>query len=545
MSTRADLTPGEVCTVDVARSAPLNITSIGDFFRGTPKVMTYNPSWDTRGPAPAYRLCDVNTTTNTGYPICELSSNIGAGVGFRQSDTSSDVCVATQCPQGFTLSNGICTTAGLLNVYKANRHAFAQERWGDWMVIPNFHLGNEYGSNATPTYDSHGIITSNIITAYAPCSNSDVPLYRNDPVDGDSMGDEIDKLDRCISKNQYFYQKYAKTDDYCPITNIHRFTLNVDDVKTSLGKIMTANTNPTVAFANMYSSDGINTMAQHIVGSNENIAIPNKVTPLDQYGQNACSSLETPERVEFAYKQCSNLFLKSNAGENVASLFANTNNSTDKAKIMKQSCNALFCTEGSTAYGSGGSDPICFKPSEIASTVVVEPIDDPYADKFLKPPEQAIGLYTTIPAALKRLVSLLLLPFCLVFLFYAYKNGWRWVCTFYSIFIQTVVYVVDVCVYYILHVFGLGGDINVKDQKYALAKQKMDTRKLGWEIADIIEDIRLTTNQLKRTQAYAQADAQADAKAPAPAMTGGGRKVTSGGRVRRTDIRLKSKSKRK
>lgn len=419
----SNLGPAEVCTVDVARNV-LSISDLKAFFDGT-SVKSYNPRITH---STSYRLCDLETS-GVAYPTCEMSSNIGAGIGFKRKASDPSKCIATQCPTGMGLVDGICKNDSRIGgtEYKVNRAKYAQERWEDWMTIPNYHLGNKYSSNTSNVYNSDNTLKSSIIQKYKPCSNNAVPLYRIDPVDGDAMDDEIDKPDKCISKNQYFYQKYAAADDYCPLANIHRFTQSANDIAASLTTIggNVAEDHRTPAFRAQYDNNKIKETAQAIVDMNEKIAVPDKVRPLDQYAQYACSALETPERVSFAYNQCSNLsvYTSSSNDSDIQNMFAGKTNITQKTKIMKQSCNALFCSDRSTA---SGGQAICFKAKDIDNTSVEDPIEDPYDDKYLKEPMKASGFYTTLPRSIYIMLCMIGAPFVLVALYYLHKRSKKW-----------------------------------------------------------------------------------------------------------------------
>ena len=490
-----DLQPGEVCTTDISVRS-LGITDLAAFFSGT-GVETYNSAFD-QSKSITYRLCDYDPSSSTAYPTCEMSST--AGVGFRVKKSDVSKCIATQCPTGMILSDGVCQNVGVIKNNKVNKKEFSQERPYDWMQIPNFHLGNNYASNSSITYGADGSVTSNVITSYAPCPAENVPQYHNDPVDGDTIGDEVDHIDKCVPKSQYFNKKYANSPEYCPITNIHRYTLQKADVMSNLRNIKSSNINPSVAFNNKYSDSEISSAADKIIALNANVVVPTlQLAPLDNYAQHACSTLETQDRVDFAYRQCSNLNALGTDTNSISHMFVNsgTATSTNIAMRMKESCNALFCTEGSTAYGG---DPICFKPSDISSTEVPEPVEDPYDDKYLKPPEKVDAMHTILPNSMKIFVLLLILPFFLIFAWYTFKYGRRWMRRFYRHFIRPIVKILDILFCNLLKLVGMATYCD-KENEYETANNLDDIVEGEWALGDIDEEIANQTKRLGKLKA--------------------------------------------
>jgi hypothetical protein len=240
-----------------------------------------------------------------------------------------------------------------LKNYKVKKRSYCEERWYDWYTTPNYHLGNNF---TNVLYNGEG---SNIVRCYQPCENDQVPLYRIDPVDKEKMGDEKNQLDKCVSKTQYFSEKYNGSDNFCPLAVVNLTTMSpqrAQAVLTDIYNTVRSSNTVTQEFTDFTTPRRIQTYASNIsMISAANI--PDQITEGDEYANRACSTLETPERVATAYQLCKNL----SANEDRAgTMFGHLADPTTAAKLFKQSCNSLFCNQTSSALNLSKQDPICF-----------------------------------------------------------------------------------------------------------------------------------------------------------------------------------------
>lgn len=190
---------GEVCSLAVAENLGIRGDDTNHYKNGYDDVKTYSCLSDINKP---YRLCEKN-----GKPSCLLQKN--AGFGFT-TDKNNSTCITSECPTGFVEDpndSDICIKPVRdANVLRSSR---IDDRWHDWFMISNYHLGNKYGQ------DESG-------TKYKPCKSGSVPSFKTDPVDN-MVNYSIDEdISKCINKEQYFEGKYNDSQEYCPLAWIMR-----------------------------------------------------------------------------------------------------------------------------------------------------------------------------------------------------------------------------------------------------------------------------------------------------------------------------------
>ncbi len=83
------------------------------------------------------------------------------------------------------------------------RKAFCENKWYDWMVVPNYHLGNQYER------DSGAYSKRDVRKCYKPCGKGMFPYLTS----------ENQKI--CIPKTEAFDGAYAKKLDYSPLALIN------------------------------------------------------------------------------------------------------------------------------------------------------------------------------------------------------------------------------------------------------------------------------------------------------------------------------------
>ena len=195
---------GEVCSIQAAKD--LGIFDKTTFYKvGYDTLRSYNSDFD-KNNALTHKLCSENMLRDEASVLCPLLKN--AGIGFTAKPGNK--CVTAECPPGFTEDK-----TDPMSCIKPIKEKVVQissrndEQYDDWYTIPNYHLGNKYGSS------------NNV--HYAPCPSGSVPYYNSDPVD-DSMAEanSKDQIGVCVDKGLFMGGKYAGTANYCPVSMIKR-----------------------------------------------------------------------------------------------------------------------------------------------------------------------------------------------------------------------------------------------------------------------------------------------------------------------------------
>jgi hypothetical protein len=432
--------PGEVCTKKAADrlfGADLSADTYSKFLSNATDLNTYDPVCsNNRNRLSTKSMCTVDSQ-NTAMMHCSLS----AGVGFVESGTN---CKAIECPPGFRpKGSDTCEVEPLLKDYSRDKRAFCHERWYDWFTVPNYHLGNNY-SNTNIEVKDNDVLTSNLVFCYSPCPAGQMPLYRTDPVDGDSMGMGNDVLDKCVSKSEYFISKYANTDDYAPLAAIHAITATQKTLESGFNlsysnlNIATSTSQPNVdiqsKLVNQKLTDAGYVATFVIPGAVNDMTIQQKVSKLgsgggNRYAAQACSALENPERVKYAYDVCK-LLKTMDDDTTFADKYVNPNvaDKTAAIKKLKLSCNALFSDYNtSSAFDSYTPDDvepedILIKFDNIDGTEVDDLVADPYDRANNIPPEGADAPFVVLPRSVKLGITLALLPFLLFALYIVITN---------------------------------------------------------------------------------------------------------------------------
>jgi hypothetical protein len=374
---------GEVCSINTAQK--LGIYDAHTYYINDSKyanIKTFNEEFDRNQGGTTKALC-YPYSSNEAYPLCILSSNIGAGIGFVRKKTAPNTCVTYDCPTGFERdSRGSCTKP--LEDAIVSKLSRCDERWYDWFTVPNYHLGNAYWSDAPGK-------------CYAPCPSGNLPNFAVDPVDGAKVDfSSDDHLDQCISRADYFAGKYSEGSEYCPLAWIKRMTLNkldvIDYMNSNVNDVAKDNgstKNPTVASALLVNiPDRAQALVAQVGSSFENLALPTKAMHA------ACKRLHTPERLAEAYEQCRSLQEdETNFANKLRDGGDNEDIQKKKIAVMKNACNGVFCNEKVDPYvaESIGRDPICFKPSKLDIAAENKPHTTPNAEKGEKFFRKSIG----------------------------------------------------------------------------------------------------------------------------------------------------------
>jgi hypothetical protein len=288
--------------------------------------------------------------------------------------------------------------------YEIDKRNFCEENWFDWFTIPNYHLGNKYDS----TTSSDGNLKS-----YKPCPSYAVPAYGTDPVDGDttSLVNAKDHLNKCLPRSAYFHGKYQAGSDFCPLTRIHRLNAamsNTNDMKAYIeGKYDPSavtktladfiNTSSTSAYEKMRQAENLtkfvnahSLQTEQALKTVETIPegeIQNIRESPTYFMQNACNTLNTADRVNEAYSVCKAL-KDIEANEDLSAVDKKSQqlklyrNDENALTMMKQACNAVFCSKTNDALTfSEEGEPICFPNIGGISNLNDENLNAPVPDK--------------------------------------------------------------------------------------------------------------------------------------------------------------------
>ena len=347
--------PVELCTI--ARAEELGIYNGESQAYGTDSngntyndLRTYDSSLD-NSQNRTQSFC-VDNGDNTSSRIC-LDQY---GSGFKKTLNSIDptqpyTCQVNDCPTGFTkTATGSCQKPTIdAEIPKVSK---CDEKWSDWFIIPNYHLGNNYSN------------VGNLGSCYVPCGEYQVPGYVIDPVDGQSLDYVTNSnLSQCVPRDQYFYGKYMFGADYCPLAWIHRLNSTSVTVSRNLQNSYNAfnNSNMVTAAFSQYlnNSTSIKQMANSIQ-KQASTAYEN-IDPLNSTMQIACNDLNTEDRVQAAYNWCEELSSDEAKYRNRIISECGSNLNIDiKVAMMKQACNRLFCNSESTALNFVPGNQICF-----------------------------------------------------------------------------------------------------------------------------------------------------------------------------------------
>ena len=331
----------EICTLNVAKN--LQIDDPTNYFKdGYENIKTYNVVFDQlsqtdRGES----LCRKDPKKDQSYPNCALEF----GLGFSPKSTNPSKCVPYKCPPGFTLNSGKtgCDKPKMIPSRKS-QNEFCAEKWYDWFMIPNYHIGNKY-------------VKLND-TCYKPCNPGFIPSFGVDPVDGYSPGlGSTDRPDMCASKQTYFGGKYNTPQDYCPLAAIKRLsstrkTLIKDYEYAIQNKYKEANEIIDEKFKKNKLNKTIDKEVNEIINTSLNSKLDD-IYPASQNDIVACRTLITDERIGEAYNTCKlleenpNFYLTSMQADGVSSTAAEL-----KVKLLKKACHALFCNPNDNPIAS-------------------------------------------------------------------------------------------------------------------------------------------------------------------------------------------------
>lgn len=339
---------GEVCSLKVAKT--LNIDDINNnsyYLNDYSDVKTYNDTQDNLNNTHLYKLCEpTNITETKSAPLCVLESNAGFGFTKKRNPTTLayDSCVTAECPKDFIEEDNSCKKPKKPKTILLN--SVVEDRWYDWFMIPDYHLGNKYSR-------VDGI-------NYAPCEKDSVPSYGIDPVDNSRryFNDSKDDLGKCVEKTKYFGGKYFTSETYCPLSWIYRAGATKKDLKHMYEDLI----------ENIDNTDRANEYLDILKNKVDNLIHTDIYQPVINYGfkdyvgesrgdhsKTACGVLESdPEKMRNARIICETI--KQLGKEQYIEKLMNENNEDENIAKKKygraiQACHTVFCD----------NDNICFE----------------------------------------------------------------------------------------------------------------------------------------------------------------------------------------
>ena len=330
----------EMCTLAVAKK--LNIDDPKYYFKnGYENLKTHNAEYDQSSGTDRYEsLCrkDKDPNKKLSYQICAIEH----GFGFSENPKDPSKCIAFQCPPGFTPDDKGCIKPNTISASKPTKE-FCEERWYDWFMVPNYHLGNKY-------------IKLND-ECFQPCNPGFVPSFGTDPVDGYSPGlGANDRPEMCANKDTYLGGKYNTPQNYCPISVIKRLSSTRDSLKKDYENAITkkydeANEKINDKFKENKVDKVVTQEVEEMINSIH--ATLEDVYPSSQNDIVACRTLIDDQRVGEAYNICkginenSDYYLTKMREDGVSLPTAEL-----KIKLLKKACHSLFCNPNDNPISS-------------------------------------------------------------------------------------------------------------------------------------------------------------------------------------------------
>lgn len=373
---------GEVCSLSVAKALGIdNIKNNQYFIRGYANVKIFNENVDSLKTNVSAEICSLNDSQTKAYPLCPLQE--GAGFGFTEQyvpSIDSYACVTSECPTSFKPYVNKEGGQDPLKCVKPKQSKTSplgkqnDERWYDWFTIPDYHIGNRYN-------------TSNNVN-YRPCDKGSVPLYTTDPVDGLSIGfqESYDRLDRCVSKGDYFGGKYADGPSYCPMAWILRAGATKRDYIEMYNDVLTKVEETGKATSSL---DALRSSIPSLVEKEINDPIQKEGysffigPPLTEEDENACNTMmRDADRVNQTYSICKRIkddpegFKKRIEVDVIEAARGKKDVTKDMiaSKVMtrfdrtRQACHAVFCDpDGPGMAQAEAGETICYKDAETAN----------------------------------------------------------------------------------------------------------------------------------------------------------------------------------
>jgi hypothetical protein len=378
------VSPGEVCTIETA--VRLGIYDTQNYFKDTEDtkdIATYNDEKDSKENRTG-ELCSYTSNARFAYESCTLQH----GIGFARRLSDPSKCMTVSCPSGFETAGSSCKKPLVdLTVSTLSR---CDERWHDWFLTPNYHLGNKHFAPKPGQ-------------CYKPCPEYHVPQYATDPVDEASAGiNAKEKLDRCVARDEYMSGKYESGSDFCPLAWIHRLSSTPTKLREKYLQVLDESLKNSNGVKNDYFTQQQSkaTAVGEEVTREAHQLLENITPPTDTMIQ-ACRTLNTADRLNEAHDVCSRLEKDETWYTDMleAELNMDEPKRLNKVKMLKQACNAIFCNPMDNSNEEIGKPQVCFvTKGEVETSPDEEPkdADPPYVDSGKKIVNKSVGLAATI-----------------------------------------------------------------------------------------------------------------------------------------------------
>lgn len=386
----------EVCTIESAKNK-------GIFSKDNYYVQGYDDLKTFIGDSSTNKkdICSQSADGADAYVFCSVEHG---NIAYKRKGNK---CVTYSCPTGW---DGVNKCTKPLEDAIVSKRSHCDERWYDWFTVPNYHLGNKY----QPDEKVPG-------KCYNPCPSDHVPQFKEDPVDGGTFGLAAKgDIGRCVPKNQYFGGKYHIGSDFCPLAWVYRLGATPDTLKSEMDKELAkvkdaagGDAYVNSEFQGLMDSQTKDATAKSLYTKTSSI-VENIQAPTTGAMQQACRSLQTPERLQVAYGICQKV--AENEGDFLNECIANgdsENVATIKLKALKQACNATFCDSNNDAAYVIKKEPLCFK------TDTVEEGDVNKKDKMKK--MDTIDGVKTVKRAVPTAIYIIMVACFVALLFVAYK----------------------------------------------------------------------------------------------------------------------------
>lgn len=408
----------EICTIEQLKAFGIfnNQSYISNSAVGWGDLKTFNRDKDNTDNR-TKSLCKPTLDGTEAHLNCIYQH----GVGYIRKPGDPNTCITYSCPPGFEQNGLDCIkTTEVLPDSTIDKRSKCDERWSDWFMTPNYHLGNKLYQEITE---------DGYIKCYDYCPTGTVPSYANDPVDGSKKDfSSTDNVKTCIDKSEYFSSKYNGTGDYCPIAWIHRLNSTPDNLKKKYDNLILnagSNINTTNVYANLKKNTQniVNQISIDAFSKFENIQKPSDA--MQQACNSLNSSIPTKDLIE-AWNICDELH---KSEENVMERLSKVGYSSDNIKkyitMMKQSCNGVFCNQDDNNFDIINKEEICFpNPGNIEDEGPAPPpklydddVDAPTADDGFK----------SFMGSIFSAFGIFLIPIFIVLFYYFYIKLWPYI----------------------------------------------------------------------------------------------------------------------
>ena len=306
---------------------------------------------------------DEERAAFVAFPLCGVIA--GPASERVESPDGTASCQTSGCPPGFTQEGTSCVKPVLPSVTDKSQRC--DSRWYDWFMVENAHL-----ANGTQAGGDGGD------TCYLPCPAGFVPNLAHNPVDGSAtnlIGGGKDDIGHCAPKSSFYFRKYADTPDFCPLAWVYRLTTRPEDIVagtqaaieqlrqdsggTDFGAVSESAARQAVSHAETDSSALYTSM---MAITDRQVAAGRATSQKGGYLQ-ACKTLNTPERLRYAFSVCDQLHANPASFKTKWSQYWGEQ-TDERMALLRQACHLVCCDQNNAA--SIGRTPVCFSAAELA-----------------------------------------------------------------------------------------------------------------------------------------------------------------------------------